>query len=507
MSSIGQPPTKPGPDVAGLTEGFLLGVATAGFQIEGGYNGPGQPANNWFGWESVGRVEPSGNAIGFWERPEESLDRAAELGCNSFRLSVEWARVVPEPVGMDRSALERYQAIVTGCVERGLEPLVTLHHFTHPDWLGDDFWLRPDAPDRFRGWAEVAVDALAPLVRHWVTINEINVLSIGTWLLGMFPPGRLGALGDAAIAVDNLLAAHVAAYDVIHRMRPDAIVTTNNSCMSLYDQDRLLIDLLLARSMGVERHDVGSWLEGRRRQHDAVLPPVGMAERLLRGFSAARAPYGAGPIGRLPSAGGSRSGRLRHGLPNRALRAVYESPHERTLDVIGLDYYEPVASRHFRLPGHRTSGGRNRLPVRELWDDAPDPAGLTRWLHAQQALTPGIPFWVVENGMCNLVRQGRSHLRPDGWDRPRYLRENIAAVVAAADGGVPVHGYWHWSLVDNYEWGSYEPRFGLYGIDRYRGEHGMRWLETDSLGDDAAGTYRRIIAGLRSGDRSVFDEP
>jgi len=496
----------PDPDGAGLDEGFLFGVATAGFQIEGGYNGPGEPANNWFGWERVGRVEPSGNGIGFWERPEESLDRAAELGCNSFRLSVEWARVAPDPDGVDRSALERYEAIVTGCADRGLEPLVTLHHFTHPEWLGDDFWLRPDAPDRFRSWAEVAVEALAPLVRHWVTINEINVLSIGTWLLGMFPPGRLLALGDAAIAVDNLLAAHVAAYEVIHRVRPDAVVTTNNSCMSLYEQDRLLIDLLLARSMGVERDEVGGWLADRRRQHDTLFPAGGAAEGLLRAFSAARAPYGADRGERVSPAPGPRTGLLRHGLPERAIKAVYESPHQRTLDVIGLDYYEPVASRHFRLPGHRTAGGRNRLPTRELWDDAPDPVGLTRWLQAQQTLTPGIPFWVVENGMCNLVRQGRSYSRLDGWDRPRYLRGNIAAVVEAADAGVPVHGYWHWSLADNYEWGSYEPRFGLYGVDRYHGEHGMRWLETDALGDDAAGTYRRIIAGLRAGDRSVLDD-
>ncbi len=65
-------------------------------------------------------------------------------------------------------------------------------------------------------------------------------------------------------------------------------------------------------------------------------------------------------------------------------------------------------------------------------------------------------------------------------------------------------GYWHWSLVDNYEWGSYEPRFGLYGIDRHRGEHGYRWLDTDAMGDDSAGTYRGIIAGLRAGDRSVL---
>jgi beta-glucosidase len=140
-----------------------------------------------------------------------------------------------------------------------------------------------------------------------------------------------------------------------------------------------------------------------------------------------------------------------------------------------------------------------------LWDDVPDPAGLYRWLGVQHHLTPGLPLWVVENGLCNRVRNGRSYLRTDGWDRPRYLRENIAAVMAAVDDGVPITGYWHWSLVDNYEWGSYQPRFGLYGVDRHHGEHGSRWLETDAAGDDAAGTYRTIMAGLRAGDRSVLD--
>ena len=166
---------------------------------------------------------------------------------------------------------------------------------------------------------------------------------------------------------------------------------------------------------------------------------------------------------------------------------VYDSPYPRSLDALGLDYYDPLAARHFRPPGHRTAGGRNRLPTRELWDDVPDPPGLTRWLQTQRSLAPGLPIWVVENGLCNRVRNGRAYARLDGWDRRRYLRENIAAVVAAIDDGVPVQGYWHWSLVDNYEWGSYEPRFGLYGVDRHHGEHGFRWLDTDSLGDDSAG--------------------
>jgi beta-glucosidase/6-phospho-beta-glucosidase/beta-galactosidase len=471
--------------------GFLLGVATAGFQVEGGFNVTGQPSNNWLAWEQVGRVTPSGDAVGFWERPEVALDRAAALGCDSFRLSVEWARVVPDCGGVDRSALDRYRAIVEACVDRGLTPLVTLHHFTHPAWLGEDLWLRPDAPARFAAYARVVVSALAGSVRHWVTLNEVNVLALMTYVLGAFPPGRTAAFGDAAVALDNLLCAHVFAYDTIHAERNDAVVTTNNASVSVYEYDRLLVDLLLARSHGVDRRDLDAWVAERRRRHYALLPAPGVGEHLLRRAAARLAPY-------------AGTGRPRR-TPRRLLDAIDASPNERTLDVLGIDWYDPMAARHFRLPGHRTADGRRPAPARELWDDVPDPGGLARWLGVQHELAPGLPLWVVENGLCNRLADGRSLDRLDGWDRPRYLRENLAAVVAAVESGVPVEGYWHWSLVDNYEWGSYEPRFGIHGVDRSHGPRGGTWLETDAMGRDAAGAYRRLIAGLRTGDRSVLD--
>jgi beta-glucosidase/6-phospho-beta-glucosidase/beta-galactosidase len=85
--------------------------------------------------------------------------------------------------------------------------------------------------------------------------------------------------------------------------------------------------------------------------------------------------------------------------------------------------------------------------------------------------------------------------------RPRYLRENLAAVVRAIDAGVPVAAYYHLTLADAYEWGSYQPRFGLFGVER---SDGRLWSDLDAMGDDAAGTYRRITDGLRRGDRSVL---
>lgn len=465
-----------------LPDDFLFGVATAGFQIEGGYNGPGEPRNNWFRWETEGRVEPSGTALDFWNRYEPHLDRAVAAGCNAFRFSVEWARVEPAEGEIDTTALDRYAAIADACRERGMEPLVTLHHFTHPWWLGEDLWLRAEAPERFAAWADVAATALASRVRHWVTVNEVNIYGLQTFLTGDFPPGRYGASRALATALDHLLAGHVLAYERVHAARPDAVVGMNNFVFSLYELERLHTDVLSARAHGVRRDDLRRWLMARRDAHRRAVAPTTGPERLLRRIAGAALD-------------------LDRALP-RTVEAVYASPHERTLDHVQIDWYNPFTASHLRLPGHRSAGGRNWLPVRALWDDAPDPAAFTAL--APHSGEEDLSLWVVENGLCNRVRNGRSYARLDGWDRPRYLQAHLRALMGLHDAGVDVGAYFHWTLADNYEWGSYEPRFGLYGIDRARG---VRWSERDAMGHDAAGAYRRIIEGLRDGDRSVLTRP
>ena len=479
-----------------LPDDFVFGVATAGFQIEGGFNGPGEPANNWARWESGGRIEPSGNACGFWERPEEALDRAASIGCEAFRLSVEWARCEPEEGAVDTSALDGYGRILDGCLERGMQPVVSLHHFTHPAWLGEEFWLDDDAPERFAAHVERVLPTLAGRCRRWVTINEPNIVALMGWVEGAYPPGRTRSFGDAFRALDNMLAAHVLALRAIHRVQPDAEVTVNTSSSSIYEHDRLLTDLLTAPAAGVDRDGIDAWIDERRILHDERWPAHGVIESLLRRIFAAAAPYGTGTS--HPADRWLRSG-LRREIRRRVLDEVYADPSARSLDATGFDWYDPSASRAVRMPGHVTSGGRRWEPSRAIWDVVPDPAAMTRWCADQHDLLPGLPLWVVENGLCNRVRNGRSYPRPDGWDRPRYLAEHVSAVMDSIAAGVPVTAYLHWSLVDNYEWGSYEPRFGIFGVDRCRGPRGFRWLDTDAEGRDSAGAYRRLIAWARQG--------
>ncbi len=467
------------PSPLALPAGFRFGVATSAFQSEGGLNGPGEPANDWRQWERSGRVEPSGAALSFWTRYEDHLDRAVAAGCDAFRLSVEWARCEPVEGQLDESAFDRYRAILAACTERGLRPTVCLHHFTHPHWLGPDFWLDLDSPARFASWAAAAVDRLAGGCHNWLTLNEINGYAVQAYVLGTLPPGRYLAHGDLVRALDHLLTAHVLAHAAIHRRQPDAVVSTDNHASSLYELDRMLLDVLIAPSLGVDRSGLRDWLAQRREEQHTALGGTGRADAPIQRMTASILP-------------------LDQALP-RAVAAVYDGAHERPLDLVSVNYYDPVAADHLRIPGHRTAGGRTWAPVGRQWDMAVHPEGMLAYLRLNSV--PGLDVEVSENGLCNRVRRGRGWPRVDGWDRGRALRAHLKAVVAAIDAGIPVTGYFHWTLADCYEWGSYEPRFGLYGVDRDRGG---RWSDLDSMGGDAAGAYRRLADGLRAGDRSVL---
>jgi beta-glucosidase/6-phospho-beta-glucosidase/beta-galactosidase len=463
-----------------LPEGFRFGVATSGFQIEGGYNRADGPANNWLDWERTGRVPAAAVALDFWNRFEEVLDRAVAAGCDAFRLSVEWARCEPAPGSFDEDAFDRYRAILGACHARGIEPVVCLHHFTQPHWLGADFWLDLGSPDRFASWVSAAVARLAgpDACRHWLTINEINAMAFQTYFTGALPPGRLGRTGDTVRAIGHLLAGHVLAYAAIHRRQPDAVVSTNNHAMSVYELDRLLIDVLVAPGRGVERRDLREWLAERRRAYHAALPQPSRIERLQRTVAASILP-------------------LDQAVP-RAVGEVYAGPYRRPLDVVQLNYYDPVAAHRVSLPGRCTVGGRAWSPFRQVWDDAVHPEGLPQYCELNHE--PGLELWIAENGLCNRVRDGRVHPRLDGWDRVRYLRANLASLAKAVEAGLPVTRYFHWSLADNYEWGSYEHRFGLHRVDQVGGDRPPVWRDVDAFGDDAAGTYRRLTAALRAGE-------
>lgn len=170
-------------------EGFVWGTATAAHQIEGGnWN------NDWWAWEHAPNSpckEPSGDACDSWHRWPEDVDLVAELGLGSYRFSLEWSRIEPEPGEWSHAAIAHYRDICEALLERGVEPTVTFHHFTTPRWVAaTGGWQEPTTADRFAEFCARAAGALGDVIKRACTLNEPNIVSTMGWLMGIFPPGK-----------------------------------------------------------------------------------------------------------------------------------------------------------------------------------------------------------------------------------------------------------------------------------------------------------------------------
>ncbi|MCX7609842.1 MAG: family 1 glycosylhydrolase, partial [Anaerolineales bacterium] len=202
-------------------KGFLWGCATAAHQVEGNNTN-----NNWYRWEQEGHTKhTSGLACDWWGgRWKEDFNRAAEAGQNAHRLSVEWSRIQPAPDRWDEDAFERYRAMLRGLHERGMTPLVSLHHFTDPLWLSErGGWESEAVVPLFEKFVRKTVEALKEYCTLWCTINEPNIYALSGYLTGDFPPGKQ----DNRLAVrvlTNMLRGHAAAYRTIHQIQPEARV-------------------------------------------------------------------------------------------------------------------------------------------------------------------------------------------------------------------------------------------------------------------------------------------
>jgi len=387
---------------------FKWGVATAAHQVEGD-----NIHNDWWAWEQTdGHIKKghmSGLAGDWWKNAEADFDRAAEIGLNALRLSVEWSRIEPRPGAFDDSALERYRHMLQGLRERNIEPMVTLHHFTNPRWLAErGGWEAPETIALFTRFVRRVVEALGQHCDLWCTINEPNVYGYMGYLEGVFPPGQ----SDFKVAmrvVRNLLAGHAAAYREIHALQPHARVGLAHN-MRIFDplNPRSPLDRHTARLMD-------------RTYNQAILTALTRGRWTL--------PLGFGLAWKL----------------------------RRTLDWVGLNYYTRDLVAFDRTQRQVLFSRRLHADSAELLDGGYGEfyaRGMFRCL--QRLARLGLPIYITENGI------------PDDDDdqRPRYLLTHLHQMWHAIQLCYPVMGYYHWTLVDNFEWAEgWTLRFGLIALD------------------------------------------
>jgi beta-glucosidase len=192
---------------------FSWGTSTSAYQIEGGNDN-----TDWWRYEraeGTRAVEVCGDACDSWNRYEEDLDILASLGLNSFRLSVEWARIEPEQGVFSEDALSHYRHVLAACHQRRITPVVTLHHFTLPLWVADAGGFEsPDIVSWMARYASKVADSLGDLIGVACTINEPNIVAIMGYLVGNFPPQVTN--WDRFVAVNQTLRdCHVAMRDAL----------------------------------------------------------------------------------------------------------------------------------------------------------------------------------------------------------------------------------------------------------------------------------------------------
>jgi len=407
---IGVAPEKPSLPTATFyfPADFKWGVATAAHQVEGN-----NIHNDWWAWEQTdGHVKKghvSGLACDWWENAEDDFDRAAEMGLNALRLSVEWSRVEPRPGVFDDSALERYSQMLQGLRERNIEPMVTLHHFTNPCWLAEQGgWEAPETVALFARFVRRVVEALGQHCDLWCTVNEPNVYGCMGYLEGVFPPGQ-SDLKTAMRVIRHLLAGHAAAYREIHALQSHARVGLAHN-MRVFDpiNPRSPLDRRVARMTD-------------KVYNQAILTALTQGRWTL--------PLGFGLAWKL----------------------------RRTLDWIGLNYYTRDLVAFDRAQRQMLFNRRLHTDGAELLDGGYGefyPRGMFRCLQRLSRL--GLPIYVTENGI------------PDADDdqRPRYLLSHLHQMWHAIQLCYPVMGYYHWTLVDNFEWAEgWTLRFGLITLD------------------------------------------
>ncbi|HEX4086086.1 MAG TPA: family 1 glycosylhydrolase [Chthoniobacteraceae bacterium] len=497
-----------------LPRDFLWGVSTSAYQSEGGYNGPGQPRTNWARWEEKRRVAPTGRASDFWTRYEEDFRRVRELGLNAFRLGIEWSRIQPsykdgktQPPPFDMAALEHYARMLVACREQGLEPVLTLQHFVHPSWLGPDPWLDPATPELFERYISTSIGFINESliaaghepVRTLITINEPNMLVFNNYFGMQFPAKAQPGLPSLSNAMNGLLCAHVRAYNCLHDLYASRgwgapAVAFNNYCSDLYWLDKFLLDLTVSADRGVPRSEVEDYICKCRRKFDQA----------FRGADI--------PLRRdVPSFFGTMMKKMCNALGGEwfsaarfapALDAIYNSPRTRLMDFIGLDYYDPFAAHIFRLPVWWDHESKSRSlhdwvmnsVTAKWWDWSVLPSGM-RFFCKHYTDDYQRPILIAENGMALRRRFNNEHFpRKDKLTRSEFIRAHVNEVERLAGEGLPIFGYLHWSLFDNYEWGSFTPRFGLYALDYQKGTDR---LETDFLGDCPSQTYSSLVRAAR----------
>jgi beta-glucosidase len=400
------------------------------YQVEGAVDVDGRGESIWDRFSAtpgnVANGDSGAVACDSYHRYREDVQLVTELGLNAFRFSVAWPRILADGRGRpNASGLDYYDALVDELLAAGVEPFVTLYHWDLPQALEDrGGWPVRDTAEAFAEYVGVVSERLGDRVRHWITQCEPWVIAWLGYGLGEHAPGRRSE-ADALAAAHHVLLGHGLAAEVLRRNSTQAKVG-------------ITIDLVAFHALTDTPADVAAVtrLDGSRNRW--ILDPVLRGEYpqdMLEVFAPIHPPIRDGDLELI-------------GAP---------------LDFLGVNYYTRSVVRADPADGSAVTVDADEVERTEMgWEVYPD--GLYELLMRLRDDYELPPLYVTENGAAYADRRDNGTVHDP--DRISYVARHLAAIERAIGDGVPVRGYFLWSLLDNFEWAfGYSRRFGIVYVD------------------------------------------
>lgn len=392
-------------DGSAFPKEFMWGVATASHQIEGGNT------NNWSAFEPRSKSQQlSGDACDHWNRREEDVTLIKELGVSHYRFSIEWSRIEPQEGQFDSEAIQWYSDLVDELLIQGIQPMATLHHFTQPLWWDERGGFEKE--ENITGWVNfcsMMFEHLSGRVEWWCTINEPAVYATMGYVLGEFPPGVRSFKRVRTVSL-NLMRAHARCYRTLKAMKNGEkcqIGLVKN--INIFDPYRRWNPLHWMQAKILDGMFNQCWLKALRT--GKFKPPSALFSKRIEGL-------------------------------------------QGSSDFIGVNYYTHLLTTPFMPTKVEID------PLIRPWEQRTDfrypmyAEGLRRAFDMVTNLK--IPILVTENGVAD----------DDDDMRPEHIRRHLLITSEAIADGIDVRGFYHWSLMDNFEWAEgYDQRFGLYHVD------------------------------------------
>ena len=442
--------------------GFLWGAATAAYQIEGAHDADGKGPSIW---DMMSRKEgaiPGGVtgdiACDHYHRMKEDVAMMKEMGLTAYRFSISWARILPEGTGrVNQAGLDFYSALVDELIAAGIEPCATLYHWDLPLALHHKGgWMNREIASWFAEYATVVGRALGDRVTWWMTLNEPSVFIVAGYRDGNHAPGLKMSVSESLRCLHNALLAHGTGTQALRAACPQPVkIGMAPAGYAKIPDTETPENIEAARASlfslsGQSLWDVALWMD-----------PV---------F-----------LGKYPDAAPANFGNKWHHPSAEDLKTIHQP-----LDFIGFNCYSGVRVRanadSSTAQASATSLAGGGSAVAAAPEDLPypqeHPTGQLAWLMlAPEALYWNARFYneryghgklpviVTENGFCSGDWVGIDGHVHDGA-RIDYLHRYLRGFRRAAAEGIPLGGYFYWTLMDNFEWSEgYKPRFGLVHVD------------------------------------------